>query len=198
MKTAATTIRIDMEKVISMSIEMVDREGLDSLTLSGLAQNLGIKPPSLYTHIDSLAGLRRLIGLRGLEDLNERITRAIIGLSGEEALTAAAFAYKDFVRAHPGLYAAGLPTAPEKDREWWAAVEKIQQTLRLCLKGFKLDKNELIHVERGFRCLVHGFVMMELSGALKNRVDKNTSFTRSIDIFLAGIKSLDSGSIKAP
>ena len=40
---------------------MVAELGLAQLTLAGLAARLGVKQPSLYKHIESIADLRRSI-----------------------------------------------------------------------------------------------------------------------------------------
>ena len=66
--------RLDKEKVLRAAAEIADRDGLDGLSLTTLAAALGIRTPSLYTHIASFGDLRRLIGLRGLSELNDRIT----------------------------------------------------------------------------------------------------------------------------
>lgn len=180
--------RLDKEKVLATAAEMADREGLEKLSLTTLATVLGIRTPSLYTHIASLGELQRLIGLRGLAELNDRVARAALGKSSEDAERSVALAYRDYVHEHPGVYAATLPTAPESDQEWGEAKDRIMETLGLALKGLGLKGDEEIHVVRGLRSLVHGFATLEISGSFKNPVDRDESFEWILSIFLAGLK----------
>jgi AcrR family transcriptional regulator len=180
--------RLDKEKVLMTAAELADRDGLERLSLTTLATALGIRTPSLYTHIASLGELQRLIGLHGLGELNARIARAALGKSSEDAVQAFAVAYRKYVHEHPGVYAATLPTAPERGLEWEEAKEKIMETIGLVLKGFGLEGDEEIHVVRAMRSLVHGFATLEMSGSFKNPVDRDESFDRALSIFLAGLK----------
>lgn len=83
---------------------LVDRDGPATLTLARVAQELDVRPPSLYNHVDGLPGLERLVALDGLEQLAEECRAALLGRSGADGLRAMARAYRAFVVAHPGVY----------------------------------------------------------------------------------------------
>ena len=50
-------------RVFSAAAVMADEVGLSKLTLAALAERLGVRQPSLYNHIDSMAGLHRDIAV---------------------------------------------------------------------------------------------------------------------------------------
>jgi len=105
------------ELVIDAAAGLADAEGLEAVTLARLAARLGVRPPSLYKHVDGLDSVRRALAVRGVHEANARLQRATIGKARDEALFALAHAYWRFAREHPGLYAASLraPAAGEKD-----------------------------------------------------------------------------------
>jgi AcrR family transcriptional regulator len=54
-------VGISKEKIIQASIEILNRDGIDSLTTRELAKELGIKSASLYWHIKNMQDLYGLI-----------------------------------------------------------------------------------------------------------------------------------------
>ena len=48
---------LDRDDVIAAAIRIVDTDGLDALSLKGVADALGVQSPSLYSHVDGLNGL---------------------------------------------------------------------------------------------------------------------------------------------
>jgi AcrR family transcriptional regulator len=186
---AAPKARVDRESVLTAASELANRHGLDHLSMSELALALGIRTPSLYTHVAGLSELHRLLALKGLRELEERMARAALGKSADEAIKAAAHAYRQFVHVCPGVYAATVPTPPADDSEWNRAKDHIMDTLLTVLGGYGLSGDEAIHVGRGLRSLIHGYATMEMSGAFKNPVNRDESFQRVLSIFLAGLRS---------
>ncbi len=46
-------VQLTRERVVSAAIELADRDGIDSLSMRKLAQDLGVEAMSLYTHVQS-------------------------------------------------------------------------------------------------------------------------------------------------
>ena len=57
--TRKARIRLDKNAVVQAAVEILNAEGVQALTLSRLAEELGIQTPSLYNHVDGLAGLQQ-------------------------------------------------------------------------------------------------------------------------------------------
>src|SRR3990170_1902880 len=96
------------DAVIDAASAIADADGLAAVTLARLADQLGVRSPSLYKHVDGLDGVRRALAVRGLAEASARIARAAVGKAQDDALLALAHAYWQFAREHPGLYAASL------------------------------------------------------------------------------------------
>jgi len=58
------------DRVVEEAAQMADDVGLGQLTLAALAERLGVRQPSLYKHIDSMAGLQRSISGRAKVELS--------------------------------------------------------------------------------------------------------------------------------
>jgi AcrR family transcriptional regulator len=185
-------MRVDKDRICREAIVLANRRGLDDLSMNDLAQALNIRSPSLYSHVAGINDVKRLLALHGLDLLDRSIAPATIGKSGAEAVTSALNAYREFVQANPGVYAAMIPTPPRSDREWSGAVDRLMDTLLASLRQYGLQGSELIHALRGLRSLVHGFVSLESSGALKHRVDRDESFAWMVESFVAALERTSS------
>lgn len=181
---------VDLPTVLRVASEIVDEQGMESLSLSSLAQKLGIRPPSLYNHVTGLPGLRANLAAYGCNLLNATITRAAVGRSGDTAVRAMADAYLAFARVHPGLYEAIQRVPDAQESAWQQAAEQIVDTVVQVFKHYKLDDEEAIHAVRGFRSLVHGFTSLERNGDFGIPIDVDVSYRFLIDTFLSGLYTM--------
>ncbi|MCA9902121.1 MAG: helix-turn-helix transcriptional regulator, partial [Anaerolineales bacterium] len=55
--------QVNRETIVAQAWQLIEAEGADNLSLSKLAEQLGIKAPSLYRHVGSKAGLLQAINL---------------------------------------------------------------------------------------------------------------------------------------
>lgn len=175
--------------IIQSAAEIADSEGLDQVTLAALAKKLGIKSPSLYNHIEGMAGLRRELAIYGVEKLRETVFMASVGKSGEKAIYSIGLAYVNFVRRHPGLYEATMPVSSEYNERLQEVSDEIVNLLLLVLEEFNLERDEALHTVRGLRSLVHGFASLELKKGFGLDLSLEESLEEILKIFLAGLKA---------
>jgi AcrR family transcriptional regulator len=185
---------ISKADVLAAASDLVDREGLDRLSLSAVAEALGIRTPSLYNHIEGLPGLRRDLCLSGLRELNAAISRATIGRECDEAVRAMAHAYRIYAHSRPGLYAATFYPLGQDDRQ--AAVDLLAIIVAV-LNGYQLGQEGTLHAIRGLRSALHGFVSLEAAGQFAMPLDLDTSFDLLIETMIAGLRSADSSGVSA-
>lgn len=169
--------------------ELADQIGLDGLTLSGVADHLGVRTPSLYNHVEGLDGLRRELSLFGMNDLNTRLQRAALGKSKDEALASMLQAYRAFAKERPGVYAATVRAPQQDDVQIQSAAEGILNTVMTVLEPYNLNHDQAVHVVRGFRTIGHGFASLEAAGAFGMNLETDESYRRLIDAFLRGMNS---------
>ncbi len=163
------------EAVVDAAVVVVEEEGVAALTLSRVARALGIKPPSLYNHVDRLDALRREVALRAIDDLHRELGTAAMGRTGREALHTIAAAFRSYASAHPGLYELSARARPE-DAEYAAASMRPVEPVLAILRSYDLDGEAAIHAARALRAALHGFVSLENLGGFGLDVDVDESF----------------------
>jgi AcrR family transcriptional regulator len=168
---------LDADGVVSAAAALADAEGLEGLTLARLANRLGIRPPSLYAHVDGLADLRHRLADRGAAELAVALRSAAAGRAGGEALAAVAAAYRAYALGHPGSYAA-LQLAPEV-RGSDAARELVEVVVAV-LRGYGLAGDDAIHAVRVIRAALHGFVTLETGAGFGIPLDLDASYARLV------------------
>ena len=181
---------VTLEKVVDVSVALADERGWDQVTLAAVAAQLDIRIPSLYNHVDGLAGLHRQMTLWGLRQLADSMRRAAVGVAGEDAIERVAAAYRGFATAHPGLYRATLRAPAPDDTEMQAAAQEILDVTFALLAHYRLDSDDLLHAVRILRSLLHGFVDLETSGGFGLALDRDETFRRLIAAFVSGIGAL--------
>lgn len=179
---------LNEEVIIRGATELIDAEGLQSLTLARLAERLGVKSPSLYKHVAGLEDIQRGIAVYSLHEATKRMTKVAIGKSGDEAVHAIANALRSFAKERPGLYASIIRAPEPQDEALIAASEELLAVIRAVLSPYALGDQGLVHAIRGFRSLVHGFVSLENAGGFGMPIDVDKSFQYMIMMFLNGLK----------
>jgi len=166
---------------------MADEVGLNSLTLAALAERLGVKQPSLYKHIDSLAGLHRSVSLLAKRELGEAVSRAAVGRSSADAIFAMSHAYRNWAILHPGRYdVSQTPPAPGDFEDQTTTMAAIQ-TIADVLTAYQLEGDDSVDAIRAFRSIVHGFVSLETTGGFALKADIDRSFDRLIHGFTVAL-----------
>ena len=142
---------------------VVDDGGLEALSLSAVAQRLGVGPSALYSHVDGLDGLYELVAVGAMRNMVVRVRRAAIGVSGPDALQSLGNAYRDFARTHPGQFRSTIaPPGTACDR-MAAAHDELLDVFALVYRAAGLDSPGSLRAARRARSAIHGFVALEAS-----------------------------------
>lgn len=187
---ASRDARLTRERVVDVAASLADEQGPDAVTLSAVAGRLSVRTPSLYHHVQGLAGLKRALRLRGLELLSEALREAASGRAERDALEAVTHAYLTFARARPGLYAATLAAASEHDEERaHASAVRILTTTFDVLRGYGLDGDDAVHAARFVRSALHGFAALEAAGGFELPVDRTATVDRMLEAIDRGVRT---------
>ena len=108
---------LSREAVVEAAASLADEKGLEAVTLTALASELGIRTPSLYNHVAGLEGLRRELALLGVRELGQRLSRAAAGKATDEGIVRPAKAYRGFVKEPPGLFSATVRSCRLSDAD---------------------------------------------------------------------------------
>lgn len=164
--------------------DLADAHGWQQLTLAAVAEELGVRQPSLYKHISSLASLRQAVSQLAITELAARLGTAIAGRAGFDALTSLSQAYRSYALQHPGRYQASVIAPREDDEEHVRVSEALLATLAAVLRGYGItERANALHEIRSLRALLHGFVSLETQGGFGLDLDTGESFSRLITGF---------------
>ncbi|MFT4084873.1 MAG: TetR-like C-terminal domain-containing protein [Nocardioides sp.] len=162
---------LSTERVVALAAELADEAGAESVTVSRLARHCGVRPASLYAHLDGAADLHARLTALALDELADRAAADLAGRSGTDALAALAGSYRAYAREHPGRYAAARrrldPDVASAELAIRAGRRHTELT-RATLRGYDLPEPAQTHAVRLLGSLVHGFTDLEATGAFEH------------------------------
>ena len=169
--------------------ESFDEVGLDGLTLTRIASDLGVTQPALYRHVDGMSDLWRELGLSTREALANQLAEACIGLSGPDAVRALATAWRAYATTHPGRYRSTDRYPVDGDPALEQAVARTLDVVAMSLRGFGLSSTDLIHCARTIRSSPHGFCSYELGDGHPDKGSVDESFEALVEILCAAFEA---------
>jgi len=183
----AKRLGITHDNVLDTALEMIDRDGLSELRITAVAEALGVKPPSLYSHVDGLHGLLDELAMRVTAQFGEVLRSSVDERSGDDAIAAFATAYRGWANRYPGRYELTLRAAPDSKSRMTAGRAALD-TMDSLLSGYGLSGGDAVKAGRSLRASLHGFVTLE---ALDNlgRGSRDESFAFLIDLLIDGIRA---------
>jgi AcrR family transcriptional regulator len=187
-RPAARPTRLSRDSIVNAALTFLDREGWDALTINALATQLGTKGPSLYNHVNSLEDLRRTVRMRVVGDIIEMLNTVGQGRTRDDAVTAMASAYRSYAHHHPGRYSAftRMPLGGD-DPEFTEATRAAAAPVISVLGSYGLDGEAAFYAALEFWSAMHGFVLLEMTGAM-NGVDTDVVFTDMVIRLAAGME----------
>ncbi len=184
-------VRLDKNAVLQAAADLVNAEGSDVLTLSRLAEKLGIQTPSLYNHVEGLPGLQRELAVMNAKLLADRLSEAAIGKSGPDLFMEVSQAFRSYVKEYPGLYMSTLRssgTQQVQDESLQREEERVLKIGLAVMSSLGLQAEDSVHGLRAFRSMVHGFATLEVAGGFGLPQDCDESFRRLVSALVAGLQ----------
>jgi AcrR family transcriptional regulator len=177
------------DDIVTAAAELSDEIGYHELTMGTLARRLGVRAPSLYKHVESLADLQHRVATLAMTELGNEVRDAMQGKAGLDALSALLTATRDYVSAHPGRYTATIGaefTGP--DDPLLAASTRLIESIAAVLRGYGISDDETDHAIRTMRCAVHGFAVLLAANAFQWNADPDESFSWMIGFIDRGLR----------
>lgn len=189
---------LDKNVILKAAADMADKHGVANVTLKALADELGVKPPSLYKHIDGLDELNKELMLYGWKTLESDLIRSAVGKAKDDAIRAIFHTYRNYVIEHPGLFEAMQWYNMYLSDEYLQVTEEIVSLLFQILDSYNLPDEKKVHLVRIFRGFLQGFLSIECHGGYGNPMPIEKTFDFALDILLSGIHGLQETTDKSP
>jgi len=183
--------KVDKQTIVQVAANLADKNGLNNVTLNELAQMLNIRSPSLYNHIQGLGDLHMSLMLYGWEQLGDIIAISAVGKSGDDAVRAMCYSYRDYATTRPGVFEAMMWYNQHSSQDATLATEELAKLISLVLTAYNLKEDEKIHASRMFRGFLQGFCSIANNNGFADPVSIHKSFDFAIEILIKGLASLE-------
>jgi AcrR family transcriptional regulator len=185
-------VGLDKTAVVNAAVELADAGGLEAVTMGKLAERLGVRTPSLYHYLpQGIEGLRRELALQSWHDQIDLLGQAIMGKSGRDAITAMASLYREYIKAHPGLYAATtMKSTDGGDADLQTARERLYGIVQRAMSAYHLAPDDEVYAIRSFRIIVHGTASLELGDGFGLPQDVDETFKRMLNVYLSELEEI--------
>ncbi len=185
---------LDRGRIIEAAAAIADERGIANVTLKVLADELGIRPPSLYKHfVGGLDELSKELMLYGWRCLESEITIAAVGRSGDAAIIAICNAYRGFAGRHKGLLDAMQWYNMYCSEEHLQATQGTINILFRVLEAYGLTEEQRVHCVRMLRGFLQGFSAIEVHGGFGAPAPLDDTFDFAVKTILSGIRELRGG-----
>jgi len=146
---------LSRERVIDAALTLVDREGLESLSMRRLGQQLGVEAMSLYNHVSGKADILDGLAEAVLARLDVHLDPAV---SWQDKIRALARSFRTAATSHPGAFT--LVSARQLGSA--SGLRPIEAEL-LILHEAGFDAETSVHILRTFVAFVTGSLVRELT-----------------------------------
>lgn len=179
--------QVDFDTLIDTARALIEQNGVEQLTLQRLADAFGIKAPSLYKHMANKTALLQAVNTRTGTLLVGAIREAL-ATAGDDSLarlTTMGRAYRAFVLQQPITYSLLYNNMNQELRLDPQVAEALALPLQAEMASITGEADSLDAL-RGAWALIHGFVMLELTGQFQRGGSLEQAFERALDAYLRG------------
>lgn len=157
------------DEILDVAERLLAAEGPDAVTMRRVAEEMGIRAPSLYKHLRSKDDIEAGLQERALVSMAQALAHA-------SDLQAIAAAYRSWALGHPHLYAVAT-TGPLHRERLSPGVEAAAAAPVVAAAGG--DE----HRARALWALAHGMVMLELAGRFPPDADLDRTWAAALAAF---------------
>lgn len=179
--------QINRDDLVRAAVDMIESGGVDGFSMHKLAAAFGVKTPSLYRYFRNRTDLLRAINTETFRGLFRAMQPALEsdGSPADRARRIAQ-AYRAYAHAHPTTYGLAYTNTIHElrpDESEQATAVRPYQALMAEITG----EADSLAALRGFLALMHGFVMLELSGQYRRGGSLDDAYAHAVEVYLAGL-----------
>ncbi len=182
---------LDRAQLVAAAAELIELHGSDSFSMCALAEWLGVRPASLYNHIEGLDSLMTEVCAYALR-MQHAAVMAAITANGDARIMQLATAYRIFAVEHRELYRLLLSSAARAEKQADDTLRCIVEPFLLVLDHTNLSEEAKLHWQRVLRGIVHGFISEEDAGFFSHLpVNADRSFEIAIQCYMDGLRQAE-------
>lgn len=179
---------LSKEEIIKKTAELANERGLSYLSVTTLADYLGIKKPSLYNHMKTIEDMQKSLMIYGWRTVSEDAVKGIDSSDEKTNLTEYGRRFYKFAIENPGVFEAMLWYNKYADDTLLLATEGLYTFFFKQTDGLGIDRAIANHLLRTYRAFLEGFIMLQIHNAFGNPIPMDESFEISMNVLISGIE----------
>lgn len=176
--------------ILQAAIALIQSEGAQALGVNRVAKQLGIRPPSLYNHIQGNDALFRLVALEGWRRFLAAGQQQLAGAtSSQDQLRAMAYSYRECARANPELTAIAASYALSlEDQEFVTVFQGIFAIYQQALEPLGFSPDAITHAARLLNSAFFGFAQAEKAGIFVMPQSLDSSYEWMVETLIGALE----------
>lgn len=179
--------KINRADIVREGMKLLNQAGIDGVTLKALAEQLGIKSPSLYNHFKNREELLGILAEASLANFYQALLSVKDTKEPIKNIRLMAEAYLTFALDYPNQYILVQNPNYWRSKEAVGISNQIVSLVQAELQSFSLSPEKEIHFVRLLRAYLDGFSSFSNREAFKLPVSITESFSFGLDLILAGL-----------
>jgi len=180
-------VQTDRKTIIETARMLIERDGVEYLSLGNVASELGIKAPSLYRHIESKSALLQAVIEHTYLSLFSAYDEALENASEDpaEQLLKLVLAQYNFAHTNPNTYMLAYAAQnPDLRADPQMLLERAITVQKIIVQISGEEKS--LPALRGLLAVTHGYIMLELNGQFQRGGDLSLTFEEIVKAYLQG------------
>jgi len=161
-------------EIVAAARRILEQSGPEGLSMRAIADELGIRAPSLYKHVADKETLEVALISEALAEIADAFERAAAG--SDDPLASLAAAYRVWALAHPHLYRLMMDRPLPRERLAPGLEDRAGAAL-VAAAGGDAD------AARAAFAFAHGMVVLELNDRFPPGADLAAAWRRGVDAF---------------
>jgi AcrR family transcriptional regulator len=188
-----TPARTSRDAIVAAARSLLEEQGLEAVTMASVADRVGVRPPSLYKHVQDRGALIAAVADDAARELGRVMEAAVRGTPGEGAdegpaarIVRAARAFRALAARSPrsvSLVFAGLggDLQPSVETAAIAARPLLEASAELA------GEDRALVAARALTAFAYGFCAMEQGAAFRFGGDVDEAFRAGIEALVRGL-----------
>lgn len=179
---------LSKEEIVAKAAELANERGLSYLSVTTLADHLGIKKPSLYNHIKTIEDMHKNLMIYGWRTVSEEIVKGIDTSDEKVNLLEYGNRFYHFAMENPGVFEAMLWYNKYSDDTLFSVTEGLYSFFFRQTDGLGIEREIANHLLRTYRAFLEGFIMLRIHNSFGNAISMDESFEVSMNVLISGME----------
>jgi len=180
--------RTTLDEIVTAGRDLLETGGTGALTMTAVAERVGVRAPSLYKRVRDRDQLLALVAVATVDDLGDRLAERSWRPDEDprDALVRLARTVRTFAHERPRGYGLIFGALPDGARPDVQSLERSSApVLEVC--AALVGEAQALDAARTVTAWANGFLTMELTGAFRLGPDLDRAFEYGLEVLARGL-----------